>query len=80
MIHGNLSVGYFSYNFEFDLKRQFLVGVFWAPDKFLWFHSMTIFNEFFVNLFQEYAFHKIVYNGKRLCEGEAFTPEISTEN
>ena len=64
MIHGNLSVGYFSHNFEFDLKRQFLVGVFWTPDKFLWFHSMTIFNEFFVNLFQEYALSHSVENYK----------------
>jgi hypothetical protein len=32
---------------------------------------MTIFNEFFVNLFQEYAFDRVADNGKRLCEGGA---------
>jgi len=48
-----------------------LIGVFWTPNEFLLFHSLTIFNEFFVNLFQEYASNTIVHNGKSICEGRA---------
>ena len=55
MIDRNLSVGYLLNNLKFDLKGKFLVGVFWTPNEFLLFHSLTIFNEFFFNLFQEYA-------------------------
>lgn len=64
MIHGYLSVGNFLNNFEFDLKRQFLVGVFWTPCEFLWFHSLTMFVEFFVNLFQEFAVLTLAGNGR----------------
>jgi uncharacterized protein YvpB len=45
-----------------------LIGVFWTPNEFLLFHSLTIFNEFFVNLFQEYAFDKMADNGKSIGE------------
>lgn len=55
MIDRNLSVGYLLNNLKFDLKGKFLVGVFWTPNEFLLFHSLTIFNEFFFNLFQEYV-------------------------
>ena len=68
MIDGNLSVCYLLNNLEFDLKRQFLIGIFWTPNKFLLFHSLTIFDEFFVNLFQEYAFGKLAANGKSIGE------------
>ena len=71
MIYGNLSVGYFLYNFKFYLKREFLICVFWTPAKFLLLHSLTIFVEFFVNLFQEYSSHNIADNGKSIGEGRA---------
>ncbi|WP_209391231.1 hypothetical protein, partial [Chryseobacterium sp. RR2-3-20] len=45
-----------------------LIGIFWTPIEFFLFHSLTIFNEFFVNLFQEYAFYWVAYNGKGLGE------------
>ena len=71
MIDRNLSVGYLLNNLKFDLKGKFLVGIFWTPNEFLLFHSLTIFNEFFVNLFQEYAGGNIAHNGKSICEGRA---------
>jgi hypothetical protein len=49
-----------------------LIGVFWTPNEFLLFHSLTIFNEFFVNLFQEYACDKIADNGKSIGEVRDF--------
>ncbi|MFN3020791.1 vitamin B12 dependent-methionine synthase activation domain-containing protein, partial [Chryseobacterium sp. TY3] len=45
------------------------------PNDFLLFHSLTIFNEFFVNLFQEYALLKVEENiGVRLTESLAMWP------
>jgi len=57
-----------------------LIGVFWTPNEFLLFHSLTIFNEFFVNLFQEYAFRIIAANGKSIGEGRATLLTISKDN
>ena len=81
MIDRNLSVGYLVNNLEFDLKGEFLVGVFWTPNEFLLFHSLTIFKKFFVNLFQEYALSNIAANGLRIGDGGAFEkhqPNICT--
>ena len=80
MINRNLSVGYLVNNLEFDLKGEFLVGVFWTPNEFLLFHSLTIFKKFFVNLFQEYAFIEIADNGKGLCEVRATATGSGEEN
>ncbi len=57
-----------------------MIGIFWTPNEFLLFHSLTIFNEFFVNLFQEYASGKMSYNGKGLCEVRATATESGEEN
>ena len=50
------------------MKGKFLIGIFWTPIEFLLFHSLTIFNKFFVNLFQEYAFFDITDNEKVLAK------------
>ncbi len=70
MINRNLSVDYLLNNLKFDLKGKFLLGVFWTPNEFLLFHSLTIFSEFFFNLFQGYAIfpcNNVLLLEERIC-------------